>query len=692
MAAPQIIIEVAGQGPGAPAVPRTFPFSLVDGLPPLVTLKLASTVGVTSVEWSILDQDENAVAVLSDPNVLEPTFLPTAGVSSTYLVQVIVNGGAFARNGLAFLTENLGIRKPAAAETNQFDALDGWKLAVNRLIDILDAIGGGGGGGAADASGARYIPTGETYTVPENSVLFVDGEDFAIDGTLVLEDGAILSVLPIHGDEMLEQIAGQAPTLQTTMQVFDLEDPEEPEVVHLDPAGGRNFLEVYSQAQVDALVAAGAGFLPLSPVVYDDVTLPPSPLPRNVMIQLSDLFIAPGPGNVVLPTAADGVVDGDYLGFQLTGPTANPLMLLPFPGNIRYLDGSDNSNPVQLSMPHGVMVFRYIEGAWHPFCGTHIERFLRQADGAPWAVEHRETNGGQAIAYEFVDNVFIARGTTKELLQVSLPPNSLAGRAGFANPNALAINPSGVPGRVAGLPLQSLDDRRLWYFLEMTDLEQTGPALGMSVNNLAFPYTSRQGRFTSVVAGCQVTGVDAQAANVDSPHERQLRNDSGTAIDWQHQSLGSTDINRIICPRGVTYRQQTGTSIRIVYSGTRWYLFPMDSQEQSNGVAGVDNGVTVTVNLSQGFWSSIGLTGSRILNLTGDLNLLAGRRGLLSIFQPPGGGAQFTDFRFNGNSVDVVHENGVAPVLSGIANAQDILEWAYSVGKLVVSMYKTNVS
>lgn len=136
---PQIIIELVGDPPSAPGVPLVFPFSKIAVSPPQVKLKLASIVGVSSVVWSIVDQDENALAVLSDPAALEPTFDPTAAISSTYLVQVLVNGNQLAQSGIAFTTKNLAIRKPAASEKTLFDATDGWKTALNRALDTVDA-------------------------------------------------------------------------------------------------------------------------------------------------------------------------------------------------------------------------------------------------------------------------------------------------------------------------------------------------------------------------------------------------------------------------------------------------------------------------------------------------------------------------------------------------------------------------
>jgi hypothetical protein len=134
----QIVIDMVGKSPGSPGVARTFYYSDIGSL---VTLSLGDTSGVTSYEWRIVDQPEGASATLSSATVASPTFTPTAAKAGTYLVECIVNGGeAYGRNALAFRTEKWQIRKPAAGETNQFDATKGWKPELNGFLDKFDGV------------------------------------------------------------------------------------------------------------------------------------------------------------------------------------------------------------------------------------------------------------------------------------------------------------------------------------------------------------------------------------------------------------------------------------------------------------------------------------------------------------------------------------------------------------------------
>lgn len=140
-----IVIEVAGQSPGVPGESRLFAYSVLSPTPPLVTVSLNDTTGVTEYFWEFLDKPKNSVAVFSDPTAAEPTFTPDAGLTSTYLMQCTVNDGeSRGQIALAFATENLSARKLAAGEGPQYDALKGWVEAYNDFVDKVDALPGGG--------------------------------------------------------------------------------------------------------------------------------------------------------------------------------------------------------------------------------------------------------------------------------------------------------------------------------------------------------------------------------------------------------------------------------------------------------------------------------------------------------------------------------------------------------------------
>lgn len=175
----QLIVDVATKPPGSPGVSREFPFADA-GL--LVTLKLANPLGVTQYAWEILDQPEGAAAVLPDPTAAQPTFTMASLISGTYLCRCTVNGGTnFGDIGVAILTANLGIRKPAAGETRQFSTLKGWKIALNWALDQIDQGGAGN---------FNRVGPGLLRTIPPDGHVVVSG-GFTLEGGCTLEHGSI---------------------------------------------------------------------------------------------------------------------------------------------------------------------------------------------------------------------------------------------------------------------------------------------------------------------------------------------------------------------------------------------------------------------------------------------------------------------------------------------------------------------
>jgi hypothetical protein len=539
----------------------------------------------------------------------------------------------------------------------------------------------------------RLVETGEVVEVPDNSVLFYDPEDFAVDGMVIVGDDALLSPLPIHGPDMEAQLIEEAPDGQLTFPAHERTGPDATQ--HLTPAQMRTALDVYSEAQVDALIAGlDTSFLPLSPSIYTDAVLPPNPLTRNVMTVLADSFLSPGPASVVLPTAAQGAVEGDFVGIQHAGVIAVVLSIDPQGDGLRPMDASSGlvTTPFNITLKGGNVVFRYIGGEWHPFTGTNLARFLLMNAAAPFRIEQASAAfGGEQTVFQLSPNTVYARDQLNNFSSVALGQHSLLVRV-TGDVQSLSVPTMRVVGRsLGGYDLEALDDRRLWYILEMSNFEQVGPALGMVVNDLAFPGTSRIWRFTSVVAGCQLTGVASYSGNPDQPNERLLLNDSGTPIEWRHQNTGSAAANRIICPRGKTYRQQTGTIVRIRYNGSRWYLIPHDDTPNQIAANATDSAGIITIDLISGSHTTISLPGNRVVNFTGDLNRLAHRRGLIEVVQGSGG-QLITDYQLNGSSVDVRHPGGVPPLLSAGASERDVLEWYYAQGGVVVRMLDADIS
>lgn len=195
----KIVIDVAGEVAGSPGVARTFDYTKVYPTPPLVTLSLDDNTGITTYAWEIVAQPEGVAVTLSDPAVPSPTFTPAASIPGTYLVECVVNGGdQEARNGLAFRTENLGLRKPAPGETTQFSSDRGWEIALAKLIDAVDSLLSSGGvrqrkvidivnntaAPPSEVSGDRYILDATSGGVHANW-------DGASPNDIVMFDGAL---------------------------------------------------------------------------------------------------------------------------------------------------------------------------------------------------------------------------------------------------------------------------------------------------------------------------------------------------------------------------------------------------------------------------------------------------------------------------------------------------------------------
>lgn len=136
-----IVVDVAGEPSGIPGVARSFTFDKVSPVPPLVTLSLDDNTGITEYAWEIVSQPQGAAVSLSNPAAPSPTFTPAASISGTYLIECVVNGGeTYGRSGLAFLTPNLALRKPAPTETKQFSGTRGWEIPLSELIDYVDGL------------------------------------------------------------------------------------------------------------------------------------------------------------------------------------------------------------------------------------------------------------------------------------------------------------------------------------------------------------------------------------------------------------------------------------------------------------------------------------------------------------------------------------------------------------------------
>lgn len=114
-----------------------------DNLPinTLVQLDNDGNGGELTYLWAFLDKPEGSLAVLSSTSIHNPTFTPD--VEGTYLLSLIVNQNLPDESDATAIAAvrqlRTGQRVPAAGETTQ-DAATGWKLAVNRLLQLTDQI------------------------------------------------------------------------------------------------------------------------------------------------------------------------------------------------------------------------------------------------------------------------------------------------------------------------------------------------------------------------------------------------------------------------------------------------------------------------------------------------------------------------------------------------------------------------
>ena len=105
-----------------------------------VALSNLSNSGVSTWAWSFLFVPTGSSASIATPTASTASFTPD--LEGTYLVQLVVNGGASigetdAQCG-AVLTQELGLRIPAGGETVQFSALYGWAVALNADLSTLE--------------------------------------------------------------------------------------------------------------------------------------------------------------------------------------------------------------------------------------------------------------------------------------------------------------------------------------------------------------------------------------------------------------------------------------------------------------------------------------------------------------------------------------------------------------------------
>jgi hypothetical protein len=108
----------------------------------IVQLNNTGNGGESTYLWSILDQPPGTTDALSSTTIVNPTFTPKK--EGSYLVQLIVNNGLADQqvNRVVCAVKQLKTRTrvPAAGETTEADANDGYAADANASLRLLDTM------------------------------------------------------------------------------------------------------------------------------------------------------------------------------------------------------------------------------------------------------------------------------------------------------------------------------------------------------------------------------------------------------------------------------------------------------------------------------------------------------------------------------------------------------------------------
>lgn len=140
----------------------------------VVQLNNTNNGGEITFAWTIIDQPVGTTDVLSSTTVQNPTFTPRK--EGTYLIRLVVNAslGTEVQNLVVCAVRQLKtrLRVPAAGETTEADASDGWAASANLLLQMVDTL-------RADP-GLVVLYTAGVLAV--NDVVFVSGEQVIKSG------------------------------------------------------------------------------------------------------------------------------------------------------------------------------------------------------------------------------------------------------------------------------------------------------------------------------------------------------------------------------------------------------------------------------------------------------------------------------------------------------------------------------
>jgi hypothetical protein len=176
---PSILINGLTPRPDGAEVDATFALGAA-----AIPLALASTIGVTSIEWSIVAKPTGSAVAIANATPATPfaTTLGPLDVAGTYILKCVVNGDAASTKeaSVAVLTANRAMRIPARGETSQWDGSGWWESAIRGLYNNVDAQAGT----ANIADGAvtsLKIANGAIMDVDVNAAAAIAGTKIAPD-------------------------------------------------------------------------------------------------------------------------------------------------------------------------------------------------------------------------------------------------------------------------------------------------------------------------------------------------------------------------------------------------------------------------------------------------------------------------------------------------------------------------------
>jgi len=178
-----IVINQSGKPAGTPGASRD---DLSLGT--LVVLTNNDNTGVSTWLWEMESRPEGSSATLSGATGPTATFVPD--VVGSYMVKLTVDGPSVDPDTdtriAAVKTAYLEMRKPAAREQLEFDAIDGWAPAMQVALDAIDADAAG----SLKADGSVPLDELSSAPGPQSNKGFIYAKDYSGDTHLFYRDSS----------------------------------------------------------------------------------------------------------------------------------------------------------------------------------------------------------------------------------------------------------------------------------------------------------------------------------------------------------------------------------------------------------------------------------------------------------------------------------------------------------------------